>query len=77
LGVVFIYINSKLFFIHFKERTMQRIATADQWTCTENGSQQQESAAGRVLDTIWGIIKDTLVMSVVVMMGAALTLLLG
>ena len=56
---------------------MQRIATADQWTCTENGSQQQESAAGRVLDTIWGIIKDTLVMSVVVMMGAALTLLLG
>jgi len=57
---------------------MQRIAThTGGWTCARGNSKLQEGVGSRVLDTVWEIIKDSLVMSVVVMTGAALTLLLG
>lgn len=57
---------------------MQRMTTcAGEWTYAGDDSGQGEGVGGRMLATVLGIIKDTLVMSVVVMMGAALTLLLG
>lgn len=56
---------------------MQRTAIyTDEWACEGDDIGHTESVAGKVLDEVLGIIKDTLVMSVVVMIGAALTLLL-
>jgi hypothetical protein len=54
---------------------MERIATlTGEWACTGDDYGQTESVASKVLTEVLGIIKDTLVMSVVVMAGAALTL---
>lgn len=56
---------------------MERIATlTSEWISTREDTAHLESIADKVLEEVLGIIKDTLVMSVVVMAGAALTLLL-
>ncbi len=56
---------------------MERIATcADEWVCAENNSGFPEKVAGKVLYEVLGIVKDTLMLSVVIMTGTALTLLL-
>jgi hypothetical protein len=57
---------------------MERIAIfKNEWTCTSDENKHHDDITGKVLYTILGIIKDSLVMSVVVMMGAAVALLLG
>jgi hypothetical protein len=77
LNCLFIFINFKLFFIDKGEMTMERIATiTGEWAATEGHHEHTDSVASKVLEEVLGIIKDTLVMSVVVMGGAALTMLL-
>ena len=57
---------------------MQQLTTlAGGWACARDDSEFQEDVGGKIFSTVLGIIKDSLVMSVVVMMGAVLTLLLG
>lgn len=56
---------------------MERIATlTGEWGYTGDDSRHQEGTAGKVLGEVLGIVKNTLMMSLVVMIGAALTLLL-
>ena len=57
---------------------MERIATfSNGWVCAGDDRRHLERIADIVLSTVLGIVKDTLVMSIVVMLGAGLTLLLG
>jgi hypothetical protein len=77
LNQSFIFINFKLFFIDAGEMIMERIASlAGEWGTARDNSGHSDSLAGKVLAEVLGIIKDTLVMSVVVMGGTALTMLL-
>lgn len=56
---------------------MERIATfADEWTPAKYERRHSEGIAHKILEEVLGIIKDTLVMSTVVMAGTALTMLL-
>jgi len=72
---MFIYINFELLFIDTGEMIMERIVTLPgEWACTGDDYRQTESVGSKVLAEVLGIIKDTVVMSVVVMAGAALTL---
>jgi hypothetical protein len=71
------FINFQLFFMDTGEMIMERIATlTGEWGATRDNSEYSDSLASKVLAEVLGIIKDTLVMSVVVMGGTALTMLL-
>jgi hypothetical protein len=74
--LVYFY-QHKFFFIDTGGIIMERIATlSGEWGGAKASSEHSDGMASKVLSEVLGIIKDTLVMSVVVMAGTALTMLL-
>lgn len=64
-------------YIHPQEPAMERIAAAATHCFYVDRDEQREIMEKKTISAFAGILKDFLVMSVVLMLGAALTLLFG
>jgi hypothetical protein len=74
---MFSFINLKFIIIDTGGMNMERIATLTKdWGAVRDHREYSDNVVTKIWGEVLGIIKDTLVMSVVVMAGAALTLLL-
>ena len=74
---MFIYINIMFNYIHSQESSMERITAVASECFFENRNEQREIMESKVIIAFVSILKDCLMMSVIIMIGAALTLLLG
>jgi hypothetical protein len=74
---MFIYINPMFNKIHSQEPSMERITAVASECFFVNQNGQRVIMDNKAVTTLINILKDCLMMSVVVMIGATLTLLLG
>lgn len=64
-------------YIHSQEHSMERIAAVASECFFVNRNEQREVMGKKAVTTVLNILKDCLMLSVVIVIGAALTLLLG